>query len=126
MMNLCQGQVYAIILDWCVIAGNLWRMTTQTAGTQPRNGDGEPAPWIPDDTSFGARLALVRWRMQWNMKEAAAACGISAATWRLWEVEGALPRDIVGTGRKIARKSGCDLGWLIDIPELRGVPTIAA
>lgn len=122
---MCQGQLYARKLAVCVIVGTLSGMTTQTVGTPTANDDGEVSTWIPDDRSFGARLALVRWRMQWNMKEAAAECGVSPATWRLWEIEGALPRDMVGTGRKIARRTKCDLGWLIDIPELRGASAIA-
>jgi hypothetical protein len=31
--------------------------------------------WVPELT-FGARLALVRHRMGWNIKEAAAACDL--------------------------------------------------
>lgn len=95
------------------MAGILWRMSTETLGTANAT-EQRVEPWIPDDSTFGARLALVRWRMGWNMKEAARACGEPAATWRTWEVDGVMPRRTTHTVRKIAAQSGCDYGWLLD------------
>lgn len=70
-------------------------------------------PWIPSDDTFGARLALVRWRMGWNMKEAALAVGVPAATWRLWEIENAQPRNLVEVSERIAERVNCDFDWLL-------------
>ena len=82
-------------------------MTTQAIGT---GTDG----WVPDDSTFGARLALVRQRMEWgNVTEAATACGIPVETWRSWE-RGGLPRDIVGTCRRISLRTDCRYDWLLD------------
>lgn len=72
----------------------------------------EPAGrWVPDDKSFGARLALVRQRMGWNAKEAAIACGLPAQSWRNWE-SGMACRDQELAARKIAARTGCDYLWL--------------
>lgn len=67
--------------------------------------------WVPEDT-FGSRLALVRNRFGWNVKEAAEHCDISHQSWRNWE-EGALPRDYIGTCEKISAKVGCSMKWLV-------------
>lgn len=86
---------------------------------------GEPRPanlghgWTVDDSTFGARLALVRQRMQWNIKEAARECGIPAASWGTWE-SGAMPRRYTEMCRLIANRTGCDYGWLLDGPRLSG------
>jgi len=86
---------------------------------------GEPRPsnleqgWTVDDSTFGARLALVRQRMRWNIKEAARECGIPAASWGTWE-DGAMPRRYVEMCRLIAERTGADYGWLLDGPGLRG------
>lgn len=70
--------------------------------------------WMPDDSTFGARLALIRQRMQWgNVREAAIACGIPPESWRTWERDGVTPRRIVEMSTLIAQATGCDLGWLI-------------
>jgi hypothetical protein len=71
---------------------------------------------IPEDT-FGARLAIVRQKMQWNISEAAEACGLKAATWTLWEHEVNLPRNLYGVCSAIADASGFSYDWL-----LRGGP----
>lgn len=68
--------------------------------------------WTVDDTTFGARLALVRQRMGWNIKEAATACGIPPASWASWEA-GALPRKREETCEKIAAQTGADYLWLM-------------
>lgn len=83
---------------------------------------GEPRPanlgqgWTVDDSTFGARLALVRQRMQWNIKEAARECGIPAASWGTWE-NGAMPRRYTEMCRLIANRTGADIGWLVMGPE---------
>lgn len=78
--------------------------------------------WVPDDGQFGARLALVRQRMGWgNVKEAALACGLPVESWRGWERDGRLPRDLIGAGRAVAARTGCDLGWLIGVPRGDGI-----
>ncbi|GIE75752.1 hypothetical protein Aph02nite_17020 [Actinoplanes philippinensis] len=85
---------------------------------------GEPSPanegttgggWTVDDTTFGARLALVRQRMQWNIKEAAKECGLPPASWGTWE-NGAMPRKYTEVCEKIARRTGADFVWLIAGP----------
>jgi len=86
---------------------------------------GEPRPanlaqgWTVDDSTFGARLALIRQRMQWNIKEAARECGIPAASWGTWE-GGAMPRRYTEMCRLISDRTGCDLGWLVMGPRKGG------
>lgn len=79
---------------------------TTTAATETRS-------WVPQ-LNFGARLALVRQSMHWNMKEAAAKCGLPAQSWRQWEVYGHLPRRYVDTVKQIAGATGVDYHWLLD------------
>ncbi len=92
---------------------------------------GEPRPanlgqgWTVDDSTFGARLALVRQRMQWNIKEAARECGIPAASWGTWE-NGAMPRRYTEMCRLIANRTGADLGWLVMGPEDKGAQATAS
>lgn len=75
--------------------------------------------WTPDDSKFGARLALVRQRMAWgNVKEAATACGLPAESWRRWERDGILPRNVVEICAIIADRTGADYGWLLAGPKL--------
>ena len=70
--------------------------------------------WTADDSTFGARLALVRQRMQWgNVKEAALACGVPTESWRTWERDNRSPRNIVQIARRIAERTGCDYLWLL-------------
>lgn len=69
--------------------------------------------WIPNTDTFGARLALLRWRMGWNQKEAALACGLSQASWRGWELDGRGPRDLAEVASKIAERTGADKYWII-------------
>lgn len=103
----------------CVKLGILSVMSTDVVGTATGEAHETPAPWIPTDTTLGARLALVRWRMGWNIKEAAAACAVPAASWRLWEIDGSQPRNLVVIAKKIADRAGCDLGWLVGMPGVR-------
>ncbi|BCJ45367.1 hypothetical protein GCM10010168_86360 [Actinoplanes ianthinogenes] len=85
---------------------------------------GEPSPanegtategWTVDDSQFGARLALVRQRMRWNIKEAAQACGIAPASWASWE-DGAMPRKYTEICEKIAARTGANYLWLVAGP----------
>lgn len=70
------------------------------------------SPWTPDDT-FGARLALIRNRMGWNMSEAATHCGTTDQSWRNWETGEAKPRAMDDIVAAIAKASGCDPVWLM-------------
>ncbi|QYC54958.1 Cro protein [Arthrobacter phage Popper] len=81
----------------------------QDMSTQPTHEES----WIPSTDTFGARLALVRWRMGWNQKEAALACGISQPTWRGWELEGRGPRDLADVAARIAARTGVDEYWIM-------------
>lgn len=75
---------------------------------------GPVGPWIPDDSTFSARLALIRNWMGWgNVKVAALACGIPVATWRSWERDGAKPHDLEAAARRIAARTGADYGWVL-------------
>lgn len=75
--------------------------------------------WVPELT-FGARLALIRHRMGWNVKEAAAACGLPAQSWRGWEIAGHLPRRYVEIAKQIAAATGVDYHWLVFGPDEGG------
>jgi hypothetical protein len=77
-------------------------------------------PWIPSDQDFGSRLALVRHRMGWNVKEAARECGLPAATWRGWEDGQSTPRNLVTIAMAISNKTGCDYLWLVHGPQRGG------
>jgi transcriptional regulator with XRE-family HTH domain len=68
---------------------------------------------IPRTDHFGARLALLRWHMGWNQKEAAQECGISQTAWRGWELEGRDPRDLVGVVGQICKRTGVDEYWML-------------
>jgi transcriptional regulator with XRE-family HTH domain len=72
-----------------------------------------PDNWKPDISAFGARLALLRWQKGWNQKEAAIACGVPPASWRAWEVDGKLPRDLVVVTAEIAERTGISRLWLL-------------
>jgi hypothetical protein len=74
--------------------------------------------WVADDGTFGARLALIRQRMGWgNVREAALACGLPVESWRGWERDGRLPRDLITVGRAISSRTGCNLGWLVGMAD---------
>lgn len=73
--------------------------------------------WRPDDSTFGARLALVRQRMGWgNVVEAANECGLPPASWRGWERDGRAPRDYMAVCARISTRTGVDLAWLAGLP----------
>jgi hypothetical protein len=70
--------------------------------------------WTADDSTFGARLALIRQHMGWgNVKEAATACGVPAETWRTWERDGVMPRNYTEICDRIAQVTGADFIWLL-------------
>ena len=73
----------------------------------------EARPFVPNLTAFGARLALIRWYMGWNQKEAALACGLPAGSWREWELSGRAPRNLTDVADKIHRATGADDYWII-------------
>jgi transcriptional regulator with XRE-family HTH domain len=67
--------------------------------------------WVPQDT-FGARLALIRQRKNWNVKEAADACGLNHQSWRNWE-DGKGVQHLEEVAKKIAAAAGCSRRWLM-------------
>ncbi len=90
-------------------------MTTEALGTATTDAAPAPAaPWVPDDSAFGARLALIRQRMGWgNVKEGALACRIPVQSWRTWERDNVYPRNYPAICRQISVITGCDLDWLM-------------
>lgn len=62
---------------------------------------------------FGARLALIRWRMGWNQKEAALACGLPQSSWREWELSGRVPHNLVEVAARISRATGLSDYWIM-------------
>lgn len=68
--------------------------------------------WVPSTESYGARLALVRWKMGWNLREAERECGLSQNTWGGYE-EGREPRKLIEVSDKIAIRTGVDRMWLL-------------
>ncbi|MEV0899264.1 helix-turn-helix transcriptional regulator [Actinoplanes sp. NPDC049802] len=88
-------------------------------------GKGRAPGWVPDVNSLGARLALVRQAMGWNIAEAASNCGIPIASWRNWENRGKEPRGLVNIAMKIAGVTGVDYRWLALGP-VEEIPATAA
>lgn len=72
--------------------------------------------WIPDTDSFGARLALLRHHMGWNIAQAARECGFAEASWREWELNGAIPRKHRDVALQIYAVTGAHLAWLQGYP----------
>ena len=73
--------------------------------------------WVPDDSTFGARLALIRQRMGWgNVAQAARECGVPVGSWHNWE-EGMEPRRLVTIAMAIASRTGVDVDWLVYGPK---------
>ncbi len=90
-------------------------MTTQSVG----HG------WVPEET-FGARLALIRQRYGWNVKQAAIACHLPVQSWRGWERDHMQPRRYLEVCQLIAKATGADYDWLLDgrrFPGPRNLPT---
>ena len=73
----------------------------------------EHLKWVPRDDTFGARLALVRQRFGWNLKEASLACGLPQNSWLEWESKGRVPRNLVEVAARISDITGADDYWLI-------------
>jgi hypothetical protein len=67
--------------------------------------------WVPDDT-FGARLALVRQRMRWNVAQAERECGFGEGVWRTWEA-GRRPQNMDEVVRSIVARTSADRDWLM-------------
>lgn len=102
----------------------MWQHVGMTA---PDTATPIEARWIPDDSTFGARLAMVRQRMGWgNVAEAARACGLDRESWRLWEQTNREPRRMTTICMTIASHAGCDVDWLLwgpggkEVADLRG------
>lgn len=80
--------------------------------------------WVPDASTFGARLALVRQRMGWgNVKRAAEECGLPVQSWRTWERDGVTPNRLVTIAMAIATRTGADYLWLVHGPARGGLST---
>ncbi len=94
----CLCSVLRFMHDLC----NLMFMSIQMQGK-----------FVPRTNSFGARLALIRWQMGWNMKEAALACGFSQQSWRGWELQGHDPRGFASVAERIAERTGVDEYWIL-------------
>lgn len=69
--------------------------------------------WIPATDTFGARLALVRWRMGWNIKEAERECRLTQNTWAGYE-NGREPRRYIEVVNRIALRTQVNKLWLMD------------
>lgn len=78
--------------------------------TNPKKN--EDVAWNPTASSFGARLALVRWKMGWNVAEAERECGTTQNLWANWE-SGSMPRQLVEVVTKIAWKAKVERNWLL-------------
>lgn len=72
----------------------------------------EQQSWIPDTATFAARLALVRWRMGWNVREAERECHISQNSWLGYE-GGRQPRNFVEIVNRIVLRTGVNKVWLM-------------
>lgn len=78
------------------------------------DGQADAKGWTADDSTFGARLALIRQRKGWgNVREAATACGVPTETWRTWERDGVLPRHYADVCLRISETTGADYFWLL-------------
>jgi hypothetical protein len=109
----CQASPLRDLLTGVVSCVSLQDMTVDAAA-----GGG----WVPDATTFGARLALIRQRMEWgNVKEAALACGLPVESWRNWERDGRQPRDYMRVCQAVAEHTGVDVTWLAVGPQT-GLP----
>lgn len=68
--------------------------------------------WIPDTDSLGARLALVRWRMGWNLAEAERECHLTQNTWGGYE-GGRSPRNLIEVINRIVLRTQVSKIWLM-------------
>lgn len=69
-------------------------------------------PWFPTIETFGARLALMRQAMGWNIARAAKECGIAEGTWREWEQDLYKPRNMRMVAEQISAATGITTSWL--------------
>jgi transcriptional regulator with XRE-family HTH domain len=67
--------------------------------------------WIPPD-SFGDRLMRARKARKLTVERAAAAAGVSAATWSTWE-RGAHPRDLIDVVSRVSDGLDVSRDWLL-------------
>lgn len=96
-------------------------MVVVTTTADPNQTRGDAPPWIPNDRTFGARLALVRQHMGWgNVDRAAEECGIRPNSWRNWERDNRRPMRYDETCALIAARTGCDRYWLMTGERRRG------
>ena len=79
---------------------------------EPMSTTGLVPNWIPDTSTFGARLALVRWRMGWNLREAERECNITQNLWGGWE-DGKEPRNFIEIVNRIVLRTGVEKVWLM-------------
>jgi hypothetical protein len=85
-------------------------MTTEVLGSTANAQE----VWIPDDGTFGARLALIRQKMGWgNVNKAGAECGIPPESWRTWERDNVEPRGYEAICKRISARTGVHLDWLM-------------
>ena len=74
--------------------------------------------FIPDASTFGMRLAMVRQAKGWgNVAEAAKETGIPIASWRNWERDNREPHRLTTIAKQIAAVTGCDYLWLVHGPD---------
>jgi len=73
----------------------------------------EAQKWIPRDNTFGARLALLRQRFGWNLKEASLNCGLPQNAWLEWESKGRVPRNLPDVALQISKYTDVDDYWLM-------------
>jgi transcriptional regulator with XRE-family HTH domain len=72
---------------------------------------------IPDDSTFGRRIKLVRFDLGWSRARMARELDVPAATYRTWEEFDASPRLGRETlARKLRDKHGYDEEWLLHGP----------
>lgn len=67
--------------------------------------------WIPVD-DFPWRLGLVLVQLKWNAAQLDRECDLGKNNTQRW-MDGARPRDYENVCFKIARRTGCDLRWLM-------------
>ncbi len=68
--------------------------------------------WVPSTADFATRLAMVRQRMGWNLKEAAVECDLGVNDWARWE-GGMMPRNFTEAVMHISARTGVDMFWLM-------------
>lgn len=93
------------LVDYCAIFTTSCILGTMSTETQENI--------IPTTESFGARLALIRWQMGWNLKEAALACNLRQQSWREWEIHGRRPHDLDKVAAQISARTGVDDYWIM-------------